>query len=82
MQENIREGDQVFLKDGGEEVGAVRKVHAREQEIVINIENAGDFVVRAEAIAAVHSGKVILAVDKLDRELRKAVRHAHDVEDR
>lgn len=82
MHETIEEGDQVFLKDGGEEVGAVRQVRVKEREIVVNVENAGDFVVKGDAIRAVHSGKVILAFDRLDASLRRAVEHAHDQEDR
>ena len=39
----IEVGYQVFLKDGGDEVGAVRDVRFKTHEIVINIENAGDF---------------------------------------
>jgi hypothetical protein len=82
MADNIREGDQLFLRDGGDPIGAVRKVHVKERELLVNIENAGDFLVRADAISAVHSRKVILAFDRLDRELKDAVRHAHDAEDR
>lgn len=74
-------GDQVFIKDGGDEVGAVRDVRRRAREIVINIENAGDFVVPAAAVRAVHSQKVILDLAKLDAQTRAALRHAHDAEE-
>jgi hypothetical protein len=33
------------------------------------------------AVAAVHSQKVILAADKLDAKLKRAISHAHDAED-
>jgi hypothetical protein len=80
MHERIKRGDQVFLKDGGDAVGAVRDVRARDREIVVNIENGGDFTVRAEAIRAVHANKVLLDFERLERALKDAVRHAHDAE--
>jgi hypothetical protein len=54
MQENIEVGYQTFVSDGGEEFGAVRQVapHGR-PELVIYVENAGDFVVPLDAVEAV-----------------------------
>src|SRR5262249_10936022 len=81
MRENIEVGYQTFVSDGGEEFGAVRQVapHGR-PELVIYVENAGDFVVPLDAVEAVHSQKVILNCRKLDRRLREAIGHAHDAE--
>jgi hypothetical protein len=81
MQENIAVGYQTFVSDGGEEFGAVRQVapHGR-PELVIYVENAGDFVVPLDAVEAVHSQKVILNCRKLDRRLREAIGHAHEAE--
>jgi hypothetical protein len=81
MQENIEVGYQTFVSDGGEEFGAVRQVapHGR-PELVIYVENAGDFVVPLDAVEAVHSQKVILNCHKLDRRLREAIGHAHEAE--
>ncbi len=79
---SIAVGDQVYLEDGAEEVGAVRDVGSTPNELVVYIENGGDFSVPAEAIRAAHSGKVILREEALSRELRKAIRHAHDSEER
>jgi hypothetical protein len=69
------------VSDGGEEFGAVRHVapHGR-PELVIYVENAGDFVVPLNAVEAVHSQKVILNCRKLERRLREAIGHAHDAE--
>ncbi len=79
----IEIGYQVFTSDGGEEVGAVRDVVPENRpEIVIFIENTGDFVVPLDAVAAVHSQKVILDPNKLDERLRNAIAHAHDAEKR
>ena len=81
MRENIEVGYQTFVSDGGEEFGAVRQVapHGR-PELVIYVENAGDFVVPFDAVEAVHSQKVILTCRKLDRRLREAIGHAHEAE--
>jgi hypothetical protein len=81
--QKIEVGYQAFVSDGGEEFGAVRAVepHGR-PELVIYVENAGDFTVSLDAVEAVHSGKVILNCARLDRRLRQAINHAHDAEER
>jgi len=82
MQEPIEVGYQAFVSDGGEEFGAVREVSPNGRpELVIYVENAGDFVVPISAVEAVHSQKVILDCGKLERRLRQAIGHAHDVVD-
>ena len=81
MQEKIQIGFQAFTSDGGEEFGAVRSVAPNGRpEIVIYVENAGDFTVPIDAVEAVHSEKVILNRAKLDHRLLKAIGHAHDRE--
>ena len=81
MREHIEVGYQTFVSDGGEEFGAVRQVAPQGRpELVIYVENAGDFVVPLEAVEAVHSQKVILNCRKLERRLREAIGHAHDAE--
>ena len=81
MPEHIEVGYQAFASDGGEEFDAVRQVApAGRPELVIYVENAGDFVVPFDAVEAVHSEKVILNCRKLDRRLRQAIGHAHDAE--
>jgi len=81
MNETIEVGYQTFVSDGGEEFGAVREVAPNGRpELVIYVENAGDFVVPLSAVEAVHSRKVILSCGKLDRRLRRAIGHAHDSE--
>ena len=82
MQEPIEVGYQAFVSDGGEEFGAVREVSPNGRpELVIYVENAGDFLVPLSAVEAVHSQKVILDCGKLERRLRQAIGHAHDVEE-
>jgi hypothetical protein len=82
MRDNIQEGFEVFLSDHDKAFGAVRQVAPQgRQEIVIYVENAGDFYVPLDAVEAVHAQKVILARAKLDKKLRQAIAHAHDAED-
>lgn len=71
-------GYQVYVQEGGEEVGAVREVHA--DHLLVYIENAGDFRVGPDAIHSVHDGKVILDAERIDDALRSAIAHAHDAE--
>jgi hypothetical protein len=81
MQEAIEIGYQVFLVDGGEEFGAVREIAPQgREELVIYVENAGDFAVPITAVESVHSQKVILNYNKLEPRLQQAIRHAHDAE--
>jgi hypothetical protein len=81
MQKKIEVGFQTFVSDGGEEFGAVREVAPQGQrELVIYVENAGEFTVPLDAVESVHSEKVIFNCAKLDRRLRQAIGHAHDAE--
>jgi hypothetical protein len=73
--EKIQEGFDVFLHDGDHAFGAVRHVFPR--EIVVYIENAGDFTVPMSAVRDVHAEKVILDSGKIDKALKLAVIHAH-----
>ena len=79
MHETIREGFDVFLQGGSKGFGAVRQV--RKHELVVYIENAGDFTVPLEAVKDAEAGKVILDSAKLDSKLRAAIRRAHSGED-
>lgn len=79
FSEKIRVGFDVFARDGGHAFGAVREV--RKNEIVIYVENAGDFTIPMSAIADAHSEKVILDPKKIDDALKSAIGHAHFRED-
>ena len=82
MPGRIREGFMVFVSDGDEGIGSVRQIAPEGRpELVIYIENAGDFVVPLSAIRDVHSDKVILDFDRLEQPLREALSHARDDED-
>lgn len=78
----IEVGFQVFLEEGGDECGAVRDVlPGGRHEIVIYVENGGDFTVSADAVRSVHDGKVVLDPSHLKQRLRDAIAHAHDREE-
>ncbi len=78
----IKAGFQVFVQEGAEECGGVRAVAPEGRaEIVVYIENAGDFTVAADAIRRVHDGKVILDPARIDKDLLTAIAHAHDREE-
>lgn len=80
--ENVQEGFEVFVADDAEAFGAVRQIRPQGRpELVVYVENAGDFVVPLSAVTAVHSQKVIVDRGMLDRRLRQAIGHAHDAED-
>jgi hypothetical protein len=80
MQHNyaVAIGDHVYLEDGGEEIGAVRKIE--HDHLVVYVEAAGDFVVRGGEVKAIHYGKVVLEADKVDPRLLEAARSAHERE--
>ena len=80
MEEDVQVGYQVFTTDGGEEIGAVRSVSHDRRLVVVYIENTGDCEIPSDAIAAVHSQKVILKWDKLSPDIKDAIRRAHDAE--
>lgn len=81
VQEKIEIGFQTFVSDGGEEFGAVRAVKPNGRpELVIYVENAGEFTVPLSAVEVVHSEKVIFNCAKLDHRLRNAIGHAHSAE--
>lgn len=82
MDEKIAVGFQAFLSDGGEEFGAVREFKpGGRPEILVYVENAGDFTVPLSAVEAVHSEKVILKCGKLSKDLLRAIGHAHEREE-
>lgn len=79
MAFHVQVGDQLFLEEGGEEVGAVREVAP--DHLVVYIEAAGDFVVPGAWVLAAHNGKVVLDPSKIGNPtLLQAMQHAHDDE--
>ena len=77
--EKIAEGFDVFVHDGEKTFGAVRQV--LKHEIIVYVENGGDFEVPLTAVKDVHDEKVVLDSGKLDAKLKDAIRRAHSGED-
>jgi hypothetical protein len=81
-RETIREGFDVFVHDGEKSFGAVRKVSpGGKPEIVVYVENAGDFIVPLSAVRDVHDEKVVLDGTRIGHDLKQAIGHAHVGED-
>jgi hypothetical protein len=78
MAFHVSVGDQLYLEEGGEEIGAVRKVAP--DHLVVYVEAAGDFVIPGEWVHAAHDGKVVLDPMKVDPEILAAAMGAHDHE--
>ena len=78
MSFQVQLGDQVFLEEGGEEIGAVRKVAP--DHLVVYIEAAGDFNIPGTWVRAAHNGKVVLDPEKCDEAFLAAARTAHERE--
>lgn len=82
VRERIQEDFEAYVHDGDVAFGAVRQVSPwGRAEIVVYVENAGDFIIPLSAVRDVHDGKVIFDCEKLDRKLREAIGHAHNAED-
>ncbi|MDE2167602.1 MAG: hypothetical protein KGJ66_14850 [Alphaproteobacteria bacterium] len=81
-REAIQKDFEVFVHDGEKAVGAVRDVTPNGRpEILVYVENAGDFVVPLSAVREVIAERVVLDCAKLDLRLKRAIGHAHDSED-
>jgi len=78
---SIRLGDQVFTAEGTDPVGAVRELRSGSHPaLIVYIENSGDIAIPVPAIRAVHDGKVVLDLDKLEEGVRRALGHVRDSE--
>ena len=80
LKDEIQVGYQVFVKDGGDGVGAVRDLCRNRPEILVYVENSGEFMVPLAAIRAVHFQKVIVDPSRVPQDMQVALRRAHDAE--
>ena len=78
MRGQVEVGQMVFVADGEMGVGGVREV--RESDLVVNIQNAGDFVLPLEGVRDGHDGRGLLALQRRDASVIGALRHVHDAE--
>ena len=79
MEESIQEGFDVFVHDGDKAFGAIRRVLPH--DVIIYVENSGDYTVPRSAVMEVQAEKVVLDCTKLEHRLRSAIGHAHEHED-
>ena len=75
---NVQVGAQVFLEEGGEEIGAVRVVEL--DHLVVYVEGSGDFIVKGPSVVSAHDGKLLLDRTKLSPQMLEAVKRAHEDE--
>lgn len=78
MAFQVQVGDQLFLEEGGEEIGAVRRIAP--DHLVVYVEAAGDFHVPGAWVRAAHDGKVVLDPVQCDDAFLAAARSAHERE--
>ena len=71
-------GDQVYDTEAGAAFGSVREIHPH--ELTIYIEGHGDVRLRADAVTAVHNGKIIIDPKHLDQVAQRAILLAHSRE--
>jgi hypothetical protein len=77
--QGIQTGDQVFIDDRSEKFGAVRGVApGGRNEIIVYIQNGGNFEVPVQAIRSVHDAKVILDSSQLQGPIRNAIVYAQE----
>ena len=80
-KERIQVGFQVFARDGEEEFGAVRDVcPGGRDELLVYVENGGDYCIPLDVIVDVHDQKVIVDLELLPTPLRGTIARAHDAE--
>ena len=75
----VREGDAVFSREGGVQVGAVRS--AGPNGLYAYIENHGDVALEPGHVRSVHDGKVVLDMSALPAAASQAILNAHSSED-
>jgi hypothetical protein len=80
MHDSIQADYVVVTSDGDDIVGTVRAIRKGSKELVVYIENGGEFTVPFDAVQDVHSGKVVLRHEHLPADLREAIKHARDAE--
>lgn len=77
----IEIGYTVFLGDGADAFGAVRKVGAHKPELVINVEGSGDFHLPLDSVEKVAGKRVVVSWARLEDNLKEAISHSLDQED-
>lgn len=71
----IEAGDDVLVDDGEDIVGHVRRVNLR--QIVIFVEDRGDFTLSRDLVAAAGNNRVVFRCRQLPLKMRAAIGHLH-----
>ncbi|GAA0575181.1 hypothetical protein [Rhizomicrobium electricum] len=74
----IEAGDDVFVDDDENLVGYVRRANLR--EVVVFVEDWGDFTLPRELIKTAVSNGIVLPCQKLPLRMRAAIGHLHGLE--
>ncbi|MDE2182370.1 MAG: hypothetical protein KGJ78_05060 [Alphaproteobacteria bacterium] len=75
VQFRIEPGDEVFVDDSEYVVGHVRRANPR--EVIVFVEDRGDFAVPRDLIRTALNGRVMLFCRKLPLPMRAAIGHLH-----
>jgi hypothetical protein len=76
---NIEIGFHLYLEESGNDCGAVRRVAPGDRdELVVYIQNEGNFIIPSRAVRSVHDSKVTLDRSQLDNRVREAILRAGD----
>jgi len=71
----IEAGDDVFVDDGADIVGHVRRASLR--EVFVFVEDTGDFTLPREAVKSAGNSRVTLFCGKLPVAMRASIGHLH-----
>ena len=82
MEAKLKEidiGFQLYLEGSGNNCGTVRQVAPGDRdELIVYIQNEGNFIVPSRAVRSVHDSKVMLDRSQLDGRVSKAIARADD----
>jgi hypothetical protein len=80
MQEKLKEieiGFELCLDEDGKSIGTVRHVAPGDRdELVIYVQDGGNFIVPSRAVRSAHESRVILDRSQLDERVLQAISHA------
>lgn len=73
--DSIEPGDEVFADDSEYVIGHIRRAGTR--EIIVFVEDKGDFTLPRDVIRAAKNGRVMVFCSKLPLPMRAAIGHLH-----
>jgi hypothetical protein len=75
----IETGFHVYLEEGGKDFGAVRQVApGGRDELIVFVQNEGNFIVPSRAVRSVSNSKVMLDTSQLGGRVLGAISRAQD----